>query len=118
MSVGFTFGGSINKLVGKALHLHAPGDLAGSYTTIGAGGALVGGAGVVRLQNKKGVVLELAGGKVGLEVSASVGSWLIAERYAEPEMRRTSGDEEFSTVRDLRDAASDCPRRRRTDYQL
>ena len=52
------------------------------------------------------------------EVSASVGSWLIAERYAEPEMRRTSGDEEFSTVRDLRDAASDCPRRRRTDYQL
>ena len=77
MSVGFTFGGSINKLVGKALHLHAPGDLAGSYTTIGAGGALVGGAGVVRLQNKKGVVLELAGGKVGLEVSASVGGLRI-----------------------------------------
>ena len=77
MSVGFTFGGSINKLVGKALHLHSPGDLAGSYTTIGAGGALVGGAGVVRLQNKKGVVLELAGGKVGLEVSASVGGLRI-----------------------------------------
>ena len=43
---------------------------------------------------------------------------VLAERYAEPEMRRTSGDQEFSTVSDLRDAASDCPRRRRTDYQL
>ena len=52
------------------------------------------------------------------EVSASVGSWLIAERYAEPEMRRNSGDEEFSTIRDLRGLASDCPRRRRTDHQV
>jgi hypothetical protein len=50
------------------------------------------------------------------EVSASVGSWLIAERYAEPEMRRNSGDEEFSTVRDLRDSANDGPRRRWTDH--
>jgi hypothetical protein len=50
------------------------------------------------------------------EVSASVGSWLIAERYADPEMRRSTDTEEFSTVRDLRDVASDCPRRRRTDY--
>jgi hypothetical protein len=49
------------------------------------------------------------------EVSASVGSWLIAERYAEPEMRRNSGDDEFSTVKDRRDQANDCPRRRRTD---
>ena len=52
------------------------------------------------------------------EVSASVGSWLIAERYADPEMRRNSGDEEFSTFRDARGMANDCPRRRRTDYQL
>lgn len=50
------------------------------------------------------------------EVSASVGSWLIAERYAEPEMRRNSSDEEFSTVKDPRSLASDCPRRRRTDH--
>jgi hypothetical protein len=51
------------------------------------------------------------------EVSASVGSWLIAERYAEPEMRRDGGDEAFSTVKDVRDAVSDSPRRRRTDHQ-
>jgi hypothetical protein len=50
------------------------------------------------------------------EVSASIGAWLIAERYAEPEMRRSNSDEEFTTVKDLRDAASDLPRRRRTDF--
>ena len=50
------------------------------------------------------------------EVSASVGSWLIAERYAVPEMRRTPEDDGFSTVKDSRDSASDYPRRRSTDY--
>ena len=48
------------------------------------------------------------------EVSASVGSWLIAERYAMPEMRRTE-DDAFSTVSDPRDVVSDFPRRRSTD---
>jgi len=32
------------------------------------------------------------------EVSASVGSWLIAERYAVPEMRRIPEEDGFSTV--------------------
>ena len=49
------------------------------------------------------------------EVSASVGSWLVAERYADPEMRRTPEDDELSTVKDLRATASDFPRRRSTD---
>ena len=49
------------------------------------------------------------------EVSASVGSWLIAERYAEPEMRRSVEDDEFSTVKDVRNFANDSPRRRSTD---
>jgi hypothetical protein len=73
MSLGATIGASTTKLVGRALNMHGPGDLAGSYSTIGAGGALVGGVGAVRLRNAKGVVLELAGGKVGVELSASVG---------------------------------------------
>ena len=73
MSLGATIGASTTRLRGRALHMHAPGDLAGSYSTIGAGGALVGGVGAVRLRNAKGVVLELAGGKVGVELSASVG---------------------------------------------
>jgi hypothetical protein len=38
MSVGFTIGASTTKLVGRALNLRSPGDLAGSYATGGAGG--------------------------------------------------------------------------------
>ena len=52
-------------------------------------------------------------------VSASIGAWLIAEHYAEPEMRSDPGspDEEadFFGVRDTRESASDGPRRRRDD---
>ena len=40
--------------------------------TIGASGALAAGAGGVQLQNQKGVILQLAGGKVGVELSAAV----------------------------------------------
>ena len=62
-----------------------------------------------------GVRLDLLQPGMIREVSASVGSWLIAERYAEPEMRRTPEDDEFSTVKDLRHTANDSPRRRSTD---
>lgn len=77
-SVGFTVGASTTHLVGKARNLHSPADIQGTYSVIGAGGALAGGAGGVALQNQKGVVLELAGGKVGLEVSAAVGGVSVA----------------------------------------
>src|SRR6478672_13051028 len=36
MSVGFTIGASTTKFVGRALNLHSPGDLAGSYAAGGA----------------------------------------------------------------------------------
>jgi|SRR5579871_1837671 len=72
-SVGFTIGASTMQLTGRALHLRSPADIQGHYSAIGAGAALAAGAGGVALQNEKGVVLELAGGKVGLEVSAAVG---------------------------------------------
>ena len=50
------------------------------------------------------------------EVSASVGSWLVAERYAEPEMRRTTEDDGFTAaVKEPVNSAHDCPRRRSTD---
>ena len=52
-------------------------------------------------------------------VSSSIGAWLIAEHYAEPEMRSDSGsrDEEadFFGAKDTRASASDGPRRRRDD---
>jgi hypothetical protein len=40
---------------------------------VGAGAAVVGGVRVVRLRNANGVVLELQGGQVGLELNVGVG---------------------------------------------
>jgi len=78
MSVGFTIGASTTQLTGQALNLRSPGDIQGSYAVLGAGGALAAGAGGVQLQNEKGVILQLAGGKVGVELSAAVGGVTIA----------------------------------------
>ena len=73
MSFGATIGGSTNQLVGRALNLKSAADLAGSYSAIGAGGALAGGAGGVQLQNNaNGVVLQLSGVKMGVELSAAI----------------------------------------------
>ena len=80
MSVGFTIGASTSKFVGRALNLKSPGDLAGSYATGGAGGALAAGAGAVQLQNANGVILQLSGPRVGVEASAAVGGVTIAMR--------------------------------------
>ena len=78
MSVGFTIGASTTNLVGRAVNLQRPADIQGTYSVVGAGGALAGGAGGVQLQNQRGVVLQLAGGKVGVELSAAVGGVTIA----------------------------------------
>ena len=78
MSVGFTIGASTTKFVGRALNLRGPGDLAGSYTVAGAGGALAAGAGGVQLQNANGVILQLSGPRIGVEASAAVGGVTIA----------------------------------------
>jgi hypothetical protein len=78
MSVGFTIGASTSQFQGHALNLRNPADIQGSYAVIGAGGALAAGAGGVQLQNEKGVILQLAGGKVGVELSAAVGGVTIA----------------------------------------
>jgi hypothetical protein len=77
MSFGATIGASTMDLVGRARNLHSPGDLAGTYSALGAGAAVAGGAGGVVLQNARGVVLELHGVKVGLELSAAVGGVTI-----------------------------------------
>jgi hypothetical protein len=72
LSVGPTAGASINKLVGRADYINELGDFAGTYSAVGAGGALAGGAGGIQLRNDKGVVITLQGAKGGLEVSANV----------------------------------------------
>jgi hypothetical protein len=51
MSLGFSIGASTSKFVGRALNLRRPGDLAGSYVVVGAGGAIAAGAGGTQLQN-------------------------------------------------------------------
>ena len=66
MSIGFTIGASTTDFHGHALNLHSPADIQGHYGVIGAGGALAAGAGGVSLQNEKGVILQLAGGRVGV----------------------------------------------------
>ena len=53
------------------------------------------------------------------DVSPILGAWLVAERYAEPEMRKSvvNDMEDFSGVKDAITPATahDRPRRRRSD---
>ena len=72
MSVGATIGASTSRLVGRALNLRGPGSIEGAYSAVGAGAALAGGAGGVELRNTNGVILQLSGPKVGVELSAAV----------------------------------------------
>jgi hypothetical protein len=71
MSFGATIGLSTAYLRGHAYHMRTPEDIEGTYSAIGAGGAVVAGGGGLRLQNAKGVVLELAGARVGVELSVA-----------------------------------------------
>jgi hypothetical protein len=80
MSFGATIGASTTELVGRARNLHSPGDLAGTYSALGAGAAVAGGAAGVVLQNARGVVLELHGVRVGVQLSAAVGGVTITMR--------------------------------------
>lgn len=77
ISFGATISASTTRLVGQALNLRSPGDLAGTYSAIGVGGALAAGAGSVVLRNSMGVILHLHGVKVGVELSAAAGGMQI-----------------------------------------
>jgi hypothetical protein len=80
LSVGFAAGASKTEVVGRALNMRQPSDIAGTYTAIGAGIAVAGGGGAARLQNSKGVVLELQGRKVGFEAGANLSGVEISLR--------------------------------------
>jgi hypothetical protein len=77
LSVGATIGASSAQLVGRALNLRQPSDLAGTYSAVGGGVAIAGGVQSIRLQNAKGVVLELRGRRVGFDFSVGVGGATI-----------------------------------------
>jgi hypothetical protein len=52
------------------------------------------------------------------EVSPSIGAWLIAERYAVPEMRRDAKTHEEDFLSEPESAVvNDGPRRRRSDWR-
>jgi hypothetical protein len=71
-SIGATLAASTSVLHGTALNINSPGDLAGTYTGAGGGAAVAAGVAAVRLRNERGVVLELRGAKLGVEVSANL----------------------------------------------
>src|SRR5882672_11757342 len=78
LSLGVTAGGSVSRLEGWASGIKQVSDFAGTYSSVGAGGALVGGAGGVRLGNEKGVVIALRGPKAGMEFAANVSKIAIS----------------------------------------
>ena len=78
LSLGVTAGASVSHLEGWASGVVKPSDFAGTYSAVGAGGALVGGAGGVSLRNEKGVLLSLRGPKAGLQFAANVSGITIS----------------------------------------
>jgi len=80
LSFGATIGASTTELVGRALNLRQASDLAGAYTALGGGAAVAGGRASVRLQNARGVVLELRGRRVGFDFSVAVSGATITMR--------------------------------------
>ena len=72
LSFGATIGASKAELIGRASNLRRASDIAGTYTALGAGAAVGGGVSAIRLQNGKGVVLDLKGRNIGLELNTSV----------------------------------------------
>jgi len=67
LSLDITAGASVSLLEGWASGIRQVSDFAGTYGSVGAGGALLGGAGGVHLTNENGVMLALRGPKAGME---------------------------------------------------
>src|ERR1700761_4415430 len=63
LSLGVTAGASVSRLEGRASGIRQVSDFAGTYSSVGGGGALVGGVGGVHLTNENGVTIDLQGPK-------------------------------------------------------
>lgn len=79
LSVG-TFGAASADVVGRAFNLRRPQDIVGTYTAVGAGVAIAGGATAARLQNQNGVVMEVRGRQIGLEASLNLSGMSVSMR--------------------------------------
>lgn len=80
VSLGLTAGASVGRLRGTAKGIREVSDFAGTYSAVSGGAAFGGGGGGVRLQNEKGVVLELSGPRAGMEFAANLSAFLISLR--------------------------------------
>lgn len=67
-------------LAGTASNVRDPAMVGGTYGAAGAGVTFVGGGQVATLQNGNGVVLQLAGGQVGFQVSLGLAGMTLALR--------------------------------------
>ncbi|MFM8747444.1 MAG: hypothetical protein ACKOED_12390 [Aestuariivirga sp.] len=72
VSFGATIGVSSADFVGRVRNLKRPGDIEGTYSAIGSGVAVAGGAAVARLRNARGVELEVSGRQAGFKFSVDL----------------------------------------------
>jgi hypothetical protein len=72
LSLGVTAGASVSRLEGWASGIKQVNDFSGTYSSVGGGGAFVGGVGGVQLGNDKGVKIALQGPKAGMEFAANL----------------------------------------------
>jgi hypothetical protein len=77
ISVG-TIGLAQVNLSGTARNLRTAADIAGTYSAVGAGIAVVGGSKVAQLQNGNGVVITLRGVQVGVDLSLNLSGMTIS----------------------------------------
>ena len=80
LSLGLTAGASVSRLEGWASGIKQVSDFAGTYSSVGAGGAFVGGIGGIHLGNEKGVRIDLQGPKAGMEFAANLSKIEISLR--------------------------------------
>jgi hypothetical protein len=78
LSVGVAAGASVSRLEGRASGIKQGSDFAGTYSSVGGGGAFVGGFGGVELGNEKGVRIALRGPRVGLEFAGNLSQIAIS----------------------------------------
>jgi hypothetical protein len=80
LSLGVTAGASVSRLEGWASGIRQVSDFAGTYSSVGSGGALVGGFGGIQLGNEKGVKISLQGPRAGMEFAANLTTVRISLR--------------------------------------
>jgi hypothetical protein len=72
VSLGVAAGASVSRFEGWASGIKEVSDFAGTYSAVGAGGTLIGGAGGIHLWNEKGVRMELRSRGAGIEAAANI----------------------------------------------